>query len=202
MTQRRIRSVIVAALLLGACGEATLGGNGDVVTEERIVSSFDAVAADNGVHVSVTVDPGAQGLIALAVTTDSNLLEFLSTTMSGTNLAVSTDRGGGVSPTGPFDVAGRAMTLREVSADDGATVGLAGRVPAVTLTADNGARINADDLTATNVSVDLRNGARVTVCATGAVVGSVTDGARLTVLCGGKIADVATADGGKVSTPG
>ena len=70
-------------------GSGYLEGNGDVVTEARTFSSFDEIRANNGVRVSLTIDPATGGDVVLAVTTDSNLLEFLTTEVEGTELAVS-----------------------------------------------------------------------------------------------------------------
>ena len=83
----------------------------------------------------LTVDPTVSGDVVLEVTTDSNIQEFLTTTVSGAELSVSTDRNGGVTPSGPFDVSGTIAIVRAVSADNGAEVRLSGSVGDVTLSA-------------------------------------------------------------------
>jgi len=190
--------VLAGALVLAAC--SALEGNGNVDTENRTVAEFDAVDADNGVTVVLTVDPTVSGDVVLEVTTDSNLQEFLTTTVSGTELSVSTDRNGGVTPSGPFDVSATVAIVRAASADNGAEVRLLGAGGDVTLSADGGADIDAQALEAINVIVNADNGAKISVCATGTVTGNANNGADVTVLCGGTFGAVETSDGGTISS--
>lgn len=166
---------LMGTLALAGCG-SSLEGSGDVVTETRTVADFIAVDADNGVRVLLTVDPTAAGDVALAVITDSNLQEFLTTEVSGTRLSVSTDRNGGVTPTGAFDVSATVAVIGDVSVDD-------------------------ETLEASTVIVEADNGAQISVCATGAVTGEVKNGAILAVFCGGNVDGVKTSDGGAISSP-
>ena len=198
MIRRTAVLVLLGALVLTSCGEA-LEGSGDVVTEDRTVAGFDTVHANNGVRVFLTIDPAATGDVVLAVTTDSNLQEFLTTEVSGSKLTVSSDRMGGTTPTGPFDVSATVSALKDVSVDNGAQVEIAGSVDTVSLSANNGAYLVGDVLETVTVTIDVDNGAQVSVCATGAVSGEVTNGARLTVRCGGSVEGVETSDGGTVS---
>ena len=191
---------LVGALALTAC--TCLEGNGNVDTESRTVADFDTVDANNGVTVILTVDPTVSGDVVLEVTTDSNLQEFLTTTVSGMELSVSTDHSGGVTPSGPFDVSGTAAIVRAVSADNGAEVRLSGADGDVTLSANSGADINAQAIEAFNVVVNADDGAKISVCATGTVTGNAKNGADVTVLCGGSFGGVKSSDGGTVtSTP-
>jgi len=189
--------VLVGALALTAC--SSIEGNGNVETESRTVANFEAVDANNGVTVILTVDPTANGDVVLEVTTDSNIHEFLTTTVSGAKLSVSTDRNGGVTPSGPFDVSGTSAIVRAVSADNGAKVRLSGSVGDVTLSADSGADIDAQAIEVANVTIDADNGAQISVCASGTATGEVKNGARLKVLCGGSTSGVETSGGGTVS---
>ena len=198
MIRRTAVLVLLGALVLTSCGES-LEGSGDVVTEDRTVAGFDTVHANNGVRVFLTIDPAATGDVVLAVTTDSNLQAFLTTVVSGSKLTVSSDRMGGTTPTGPFDVSATVSALKDVSVDNGAQVEIAGSVDTVSLSANNGAYLVGDVLEAVTVTIDVDNGAQVSVCATGAVSGEVTNGARLTVRCGGSVEGVETSDGGTVS---
>ena len=190
--------VLVGALALTAC--SSLEGDGNVVTESRTVADFDTVDADNGVTVILTVDPTVNGDVVLEVTTDSNIQEILTTTVSGTELSVSTDRNGGVTPSGPFDVSGTTAIVRTVSADNGAEIRLLGSVGDVTLSANSGADVDAQAIEAVNVIVNADNGAKISVCATGAVTGNAKNGADVAVLCGGSFSGVETSDGGTVSS--
>jgi hypothetical protein len=184
----------------GPARDSSLEGNGEVVTEIRTVSVFDAVCANNGVRVVLTLDATATAEVDLEVTTDSNLQEFLTIEVTGNQLNVSADRTGGVTSTQAFDVLGSVAAVSGVSVDNGAQVLLTRSIDGVSLSADNGAQIHGEALEATAVIVDADNGAQITVCATSALDGEVTHGARLTVLCGGSVAGVETAGGGTVSS--
>lgn len=190
--------VLVGTLALAAC--SSLDGNGDIVTEDRTVADFDGVHADNGVRVTLTVDSAATGDPSLSVTTDSNLQEHLVTSVAGSTLTVSSNRRGGITPSGAFDVSGTVDVITDVSVDNGARVKVTGEIGDVRLSADNGAEFNGDNLQATSVEVDADNGAQMTVCSAGTVSGEVRNGAQLTVLCGGSIAGVETSDGATVSS--
>ena len=196
--RRKITLAILGALILAACSDS-LGGNGDVVTETRTVSDFDTVRADNGVQVSLTIDPAATGDVVLAVTTDSNLQEFLITEVTGSTLRVAPDRSGGVTPSGAFDVSGTVDIVTDVSVDNGAQVEIAGSLSDVTLSADNGAQLDGEKLETTTATIDADNGAQISVCLSGTATGEVKNGANLKVLCGGSTSGVETSDGGAVS---
>ncbi len=192
--------ILLGALALAACdGSTSLQGNGEGVTETRTVSEFDALDADNGVRVYLTVDPTATGDVVLEVTTDSNLQEFLTTKVSGGKLTVTSNRMGGVTPTQGFDVAGTVAALKDVSVNNGAQVEVTGSVEEVALSVNNGAQLDAGALEAATAEVDGDNGAQITVCVTGEVSGEVTNGADLTVSCGGSMR-VNTSGGGRVSS--
>ena len=197
--RRNIALATLGALILSACS-VPLEGDGDVVTETRTVSDFDAIHADNGVQVSLSVDSAATGDPELSATTDSNLQEFLTTTVTGSTLTVSSDRNGGVRPTGAFAVSGTVAVLTDVSVDNGAQVAVTGSFSDVRLSADNGAQLDGEKLEVVSVAIDADNGAQITVCASGTVSGEVRNGAQLTVLCGGSITGVETSDGGTVSS--
>jgi len=192
-------SVCLGMLALAGCSD-TLEGNGDVVTETRTVASFDAVDADNGVQVTITVDPAVTGDASLAVTTDSNLQEYLTTETSGTTLTVDTTRTGGVTPTGEFHVTGTVAAITDISVDNGANLELVGVGAAATLTADNGAQLDGNGFEVTTATVNVDNGGQLSLCATGTVTGDVGNGASLTVRCGGSTSGVETSNGGSVSS--
>ena len=198
--RRYVVLAILGALILSACSDS-LEGDGDVVTETRTVSDFDVVHADNGVHVVLTVDSAATGDPILSVTTDSNLQEFLVTNVTGSTLNVSSDRSGGVSATGAFDVSGTVDVITDVSVDNGARVDVTGVINDVRLSADNGAQFDGGNLEVASVEIGADNGAQITVCSSGTVSGEVRNGAQLTVLCGGNVSGVETSSGGGISAP-
>lgn len=192
--------IVIAALVLAACeGSISLRGNGEAVTETRTVAEFDSVSANNGVQVTLTIDPSVGGDVALEVTTDSNLQEFLTTRVAGGKLTATSNRAGGVSPTRGWDVSTTVAGIEDVSSNNGAEVNLIGSATDVALSANNGSEINAEAFEVTNAEVDADNGAEISICVTGEVSGDVANGARLKVLCGGNT-NVKTSGGGQVSS--
>lgn len=65
----------------------TIYGNGNVVTEERSVSSFDEIRVSSGIDVFIT--QGEEE--SLKVIADDNLLEYIQTEVSGRSLKIYTD---------------------------------------------------------------------------------------------------------------
>lgn len=196
----QLMALVVAAITLGACTNSALQGNGDVVSENRTVSEFDALDAADGAWVYLTIDEGVTGDVELEVTTDSNLMEFLKTSVSGQTLKVVPERPGGVSTTEGFEVTATIAAVSDLAVNNGAHATITGSAAEVNLTADNGAWVHGEAFEADMVKVDVNNGAHVTVCATGSVAGDVDNGAELTVGCGGDASGVNTANGGRVSS--
>lgn len=196
---RRGRILALASLMLlvqPACGDpgTSVKGNGEVVSETRSVASFDRLEATDGTDVALTVDATASGDVNLEVTGESNLLERVETTVEDGTLRASIR--GRVEKSRGLEVAGTIAAVSEVSVNDGATAVITGVGDLVALSADNGGRIDGSELEVAHADVRADNGGQVTICATGPVTGSVRNGADLTVVCGGTVADVATANGG------
>jgi hypothetical protein len=190
---------LVTAAILVAC-TAALQGNGDVASEIRTVSEFEALDADDGARVFLTIDEDATGDVELEVVTDSNLMEFLKTSVSGQTLRVVPERPGGVRTNEGFEVSGTIAALTEVAVNNGAHATITGSSTEVKLTADNGAWVHGEALEGITVEVHVNNGAHVTVCVVGTVTGDVDNGAELTVHCGGDASGVTTSNGGRVSS--
>jgi hypothetical protein len=186
---------VTVAAGLAACSD--LEGNGEIVTQTRTVAGFSAVDAENGVRVILTVDPDAAGDVDLAVTTDSNLQNRLTTNVSGGALRVTVQR---TAPGSEFEVVATISSLADISASNGAIVVVTGAASDLTLSASDGAIIMGEDLAVSTVEVDGANGALITICASGQVTGELTNGAILTVLCGGSVTGVETSNGGIVLT--
>ncbi len=61
-------------------------------------------------------------------------------------------------------------------------------------------RLDSEALEATTITIDVDDGAQITVRATGNVSGNVRNGAQLTVLCRANVSSVETSGGGSVSS--
>jgi hypothetical protein len=192
-------TLFLFVVLLAAVSCSELEGSGEVVTETRTVSDFTALEANNGVTVTLTIDPQAAGEVDLTVTTDSNLMEYLTTRVSGGRLTVSVDRSDRVMTTTGFEVLGAVRALDELEVNNGAEATIIGTAPSITLDINNGARLRGDDLEVGDAAVDVNNGASAVICATGTVTGEVANGADLSVRCGGDFSAVETSGGGLVS---
>lgn len=195
----------VILLVVSACGSSDSDSSDDAVAgasarELRTVPEFDAVIVDDGVVLTIGVDPEATGDVQLQVSTDPDLLEALLTTVDDRTLTASVDGPeGGTNPSSPFEVSGEVTVLRDVVVRNGAEATLRGAVAEITVSALGGATVDATTLTAERVVVDADNGAVLTVCASESVTGTVSNGAALTVLCGGDSTEVVTGNAGTVT---
>lgn len=202
------------AMIMAGC--TTIRGSGDLASEVRTVPTFSGVEARDGVEVDLVVDAQLVGAVALEVATDDNLLERLTTEVSGDTLRVGTE--GSFTTKLGMKVSGDVPSLGSVSGSDGATltvsnldgdrlvatardgavVTVAGTVSRLIVDGSDGAVLDADRLTAETVEVSLQDGAEATVCVSGEVSGEVRDGALLIVHCGGNAGGVSVSDGGSV----
>jgi hypothetical protein len=194
--------LIASSLALAvACGESKgVEGSGEVIAETRTVAEFDGVRADNGVIVTLNVDPEASGEIELEISSDSNLLQYLHVEVAnGTLLATVEGPSGGARSTAGFQVAATTAALRSISANNGAEVEVSGTGPTLELDFDNGAVADADGYKVETAKVSADNGAAVAVCASNSLQGKVNNGAVVTVTCGGSTTDLETSNGGLIN---
>ncbi len=202
------------ALLLALVMGCVTVGNGELATETRTVSSFSNVVANNGLLVAISIDPMTAGDVELDVAAESNLLEFISTTVDAETLTATVTES--VDSTLQMRVVGSAAGLGDASVNNGATLDIdgldqatltletdngaslraTGTVDELALIADNGGSATLTDLTATTAIVEVDNGASATICVSGTVTGAVDNGASLTVQCGGETSGVTVANGG------
>ena len=198
-TVRTASFLLLLVVLLAAVSCSELEGSGEVTTETRTISDFTALEASNGVTVTLTIDPQTGNDVDLAVTTDSNLMEYLTTRVSGDRLTVSVDRSDRVMSTTGFEVSGTVRALDDIQVNNGAEATIIGTAPSVTLDINNGARLRGEELEVGDATVDLNNGASAVICAAGTVTGEVANGADLSVRCGGDFSTIETSGGGLVS---
>jgi hypothetical protein len=107
-------------LALAAC-HGDVQGNGVPGTEQRGVGPFDEVEVRVGIEAAVTAGATAQ---ALALTGDSNLLEFVETVVEGTTLKVRLGRP--IDPIVPLRLTVQATALHRVKATEASILEIAG----------------------------------------------------------------------------
>lgn len=78
-----LAALTLVLLLLSGCRWVGVKGNGEITTQTRPVTNFTRVEADGAFEVIWTAGPAA-----LSITTDSNLLEYLHTHVSGDRLRI------------------------------------------------------------------------------------------------------------------
>jgi len=84
MKRFAVMAVLIAAATAAGCVQATVDGSGNVVTESRDVSGFDAVALGGSGVLTITVGEKE----ALTVTADDNLLEHIETKVEDGRLSI------------------------------------------------------------------------------------------------------------------
>lgn len=88
MKKLAILGLLVAAAIVAGCTEAVIDGSGNVVTESRDVSGFDAVALGGTGVLTITVGQEE----TLTVTADDNLLEHIETKVEDGRLLIGRKR--------------------------------------------------------------------------------------------------------------
>ena len=210
-----ILAILLCALASVGCGGTE--GNRQPVTETRTVSSFSKVDSNDGVETTLTIDPAQSGDVTLDVTAESNLLPYVRTEVSNDLLGVGvTDS---IQSHMPMTVVGTVNDISEarahngsnlvvlgidrdtltIGAVDGARLTAAGTVDSLSAGGSGGATLTGADLMATTAQVGFSDGATAVLCVSGEVTGSVSDGATLTVVCGGDASGVNTPNGGTVN---
>ncbi len=197
-------------------------GEGEVLTEARTVEAFVEAQSNNGIALELVVDaeeadPEGLAEVALEVAAQENLLPLIDTEVVDDRLRVDVSQA--ISADAAPRVTGTVSSLRFVGANNGAavevrgleganlsldannggTVRASGDVLQLVIEADNAAAIDASELPAVDATVAANNGAAVVVCASGAVTGTVDNGASLEVQCGGTTSGVTASNGGSVS---
>lgn len=81
--------LLTLALSLNACYFKNIKGNGHVATEERAVSDFSKIQVSSGITVIFTQDPN----YSVKVTSDDNLVKYITTEVHGTELRIGIKNG-------------------------------------------------------------------------------------------------------------
>ncbi len=181
--------------MLAACEP---DGSGILVTETRDVGgTFNRIDAREGVTVDVTVDVTA--VSSVSVTYDDNLIDRISTRLVDATLVIDVD-GRSLGSTGD----GRAVTvvmaeLDQIKTGSGSNVTARGAADRYEVEATSGSNVDAGNLNAAGVFVDVSSGANVVVRATDEVVGEASSGSNVDVLGNPASVDIDDSSGSNVN---
>ena len=209
-----------AALLLGACaGLVGRGGEGPVTSETRPVTPFTRVDVNNGIRLTLRIDPGLKigATQPVEVSAQQNLLPIITTEVLGDTLRIhssesfrtserveitivtSTLQGVTLSGGSNGTVDGLEADQFRVSLSGGSVLTASGRADSVVVSASGGSRTELDGLTAATATVDASGGSRVNLRATLGVTGSASGGSHVSV-AGGASLNVTSTGGSEVTT--
>ena len=176
---RVVISVLLAALILPACDWVGKRGNGVITTEDRSTADFSAVDASGAYKIAWSA-----GAPALSITTDRNLLNHITTTVSngklrirtnermrpthGIKIAISSQTISGARLRGAVDFKGSRITTPNfyIESDGASDVILDGTVDSLTARVRGAGDMNAESLQAKVVEVSLVGAADAKVNAT------------------------------------
>jgi len=165
-------AILIAGLTVG-CANACIRrirGNSNVVGQERSLQEFDSVVL-TGVG-NVYIHPGEE--FRVVVTTDSNIQDFITTSVSGTSLRIAAQRGAIFNPTRlTIDV--YLPTLRNINLQGvgNFTVG-AGETSSLGIILGGTGNINAQNFEAESVNVNLSGVGDIRTWATDTLTGRLS----------------------------
>jgi hypothetical protein len=209
-----------AIVLVGACsGLVGRGGEGPVTSETRPVAPFARVDVNNGIRLTLRIDPGLKigATQPVEVSAQQNLLPIIKTEILGDTLRVHSSEGfrtservevtivtsalQGVTLSGGSNgtVDGLDADQFQASLSGGSVLTASGVAQTLTITASGGSRTELDGLTAATATVDASGGSRINLRATGTVSGSASGGSHVSV-AGGATLNVTSTGGSQVTT--
>jgi len=193
--QRRTMMGVVLVLAVTAVG-CGLTGSGDVVSETRVVGTFDRIEVSSGIAVEITVDPAAPAEVTSIY--DDNLQEKIITEVRDGTLVIEV-QGNVIAPGSDRMVKVAMPVLIGLLADGGAHVQAVGAADQLELRGEGGAAIDLEGLVVQTMDIGLDGGANATVNALLEITGQVTGGANLTLTNSPASRDLDVSGGGKVS---
>ena len=192
-SRRLVGGVLVVAVTAVGCGST---GSGDVVSETRVVESFDRIEVSNGIAVEITVDPAAPAGVTSIY--DDNLQERIITEVTDGTLVIEV-RGNVIGPGSGRMVKVAMPVLIGLLADGGARVQAVGAADQLELRAEGGAAVDLEGLVVQTMDIGLGGGSTATVNAVLEISGQVTGGATLTLTNSPASRDLDVSGGGKVN---
>ena len=171
------------ALLLNGCegGILTIQDEGSsvLVTETRDVGAFTSVEVSGALNLELTVDPTASP--AVAVTFDDNLIDRVVTRVSGDTLVLELDGTFNLIGSGDRLITVTMNALQSLESSGATDVEMSGTASSYRLEVSGASDVDAVDLTATDVDVDISGASGVKLSASGVVGGSVSGASNLRV---------------------
>jgi hypothetical protein len=192
----RIGLLLSVVAILAACTAGTVDASGNLVAEARPVEGFTRIEATTGVSVRLIVDPSNDA--AVVVHYDDNLVDDVTTVVSGDTLRVGIDGSVSIPGDGERFVAVTVPSLTGVDVSNGANLVGTGSGPALEVTASTGANVDLHGFLAGAVILDASGGANVTITATSSVAGEASGGANVRIL-GDPTVNVETSGGANLS---
>jgi hypothetical protein len=199
MFKIRISVLLVIATLLAGCGGlASLTGSGNVVTQEEAITGFDRLDVSEGFQVEVS-----QGdTFSVIIRVNDDLVEDLIVVKQGSTLKIGLEPGSSYNLknvtleadiTMPeltvTDLAGGSHLVGDVEIGDvvfnlsgGSHVTLSGSAGDLTVAANGGSHAKLADLLVVNASVDARGGSHATVNPSGTLDAVVKGGSHVRYL--------------------
>ena len=192
-SRRLVGGVLVVAVTAVGCGST---GSGDVVSETRVVESFDRIEVSNGIAVEITVDPAAPAGVTSIY--DDNLQERIITEVTEGTLVIEV-RGNIIAPGSGRMVKVAMPVLIGLLADGGAHVQAVGAADQLELRAEGGAAVDLEGFVVQTMDIGLGGGSTATVNTVLEITGQVTGGATLTLTNSPVSRDLDVSGGGKVN---
>jgi hypothetical protein len=199
MFKIRISVLLVIATLLAGCGGlASLTGSGNVVTQEEAITGFDRLDVSEGFQVEVSQG----GTFSVIIRVNDDLVEDLTVVKQGSTLKIGLKPGLSYNlenatleadVTMPeltgADLAGGSHLVGDVEIGDvvfnlsgGSHVTLSGSAGDLTVAANGGSHAKLADLLVVNASVDARGGSHATVNPSGRLDAVVKGGSHVRYL--------------------
>ena len=210
----RTLGTLMALALVSGC-EASLIGNGDVVEDERLLQSFDALRVWGAIRVDVSVGIGQDD--SVVVRTDRNLAQFIESEVVDGVLEVGGERGRALQPTylelvvttpvlnsivseGWGDVLAQGVTADalDVAIDGTGSVRVYGSANTLRLTSKKDGSFDGRRLIARDVELDLGGDGEMYTYALESIVGQTSGSGTVYVLGSPEVIDIRDYGGGDV----
>lgn len=177
-----IAFAMLAGLLVGCEGGILTirdEGSGVLATETRAAGEFTSIEIGGALNLELTVDPALDP--SVTVTFDDNLIERLETRVSGDTLVIELNGTFNITGSGDRLVAVTMKSLESLEASGATDVEMTGTTSSYRMNISGASDVDAVNLIAADVAVDISGASGVDLYATGVVSGSVSGASNLRV---------------------